>query len=200
MAMRAARSPRLVAWWAGLPYCRHASDDCMAPRAGRASISSSVRMTAEALMERGAHDQLVGAAHLQNCLCLLPGLQRWLLSRRMAAWRRMGHAGPKWAALLELGVALGALGPSDPSATKFVAWPVAPKSRSADLEHQGAYSITQQPRSESTHNGVTPRSPGVRCSAAEAERSPPPPPSQFGTSGTRVAWSPPDQLLDCSPV
>ena len=52
--------------------------------------------------------------------CLLPGLQRWLLSRRMAAWRRMGHAGPKWAALAELGVALGALGPSDPSATKFV--------------------------------------------------------------------------------
>ena len=32
----------------------------------------------------------------------------------------MGHAGPKWAALPELGVALGALGPSDPSATKFV--------------------------------------------------------------------------------
>ena len=32
----------------------------------------------------------------------------------------MGHAGPKWAALAELGVALGALGPSDPSATKFV--------------------------------------------------------------------------------
>ena len=32
----------------------------------------------------------------------------------------MGHAGPKWAALPEVGVALGALGPSDPSATKFV--------------------------------------------------------------------------------
>ena len=58
--------------------------------------------------------------HSQSFEAFYLDLQRWLLSRRMAAWRRMGHAGPKWAALPEVGVALGALGPSDPSATKFV--------------------------------------------------------------------------------
>ena len=53
-------------------------------------------------------------------ICFLPQLQRRPIARRMAAWRRMGHDGRYRAAPAEVGVALGALGPSGPGAAKFV--------------------------------------------------------------------------------